>query len=237
MENASKALIIAGAILLGVLLIGLGVFVYNQASTTVNSAANMDQLEVARFNGQFEPYISQKEISGTTAKSLIQAIESSNYASEPQVYCAGVTQFDIKRAHTYETLVEYDHGVINQILLKDLDDNVVLGETGSGETGIVLTQAYVRHFFTEFLNRPLNRGEVEHLLNNLEDCNKDIITYQDTVIDEVRTVEYYGPRPLDLDDARTYTAETEENKNEYVIILTVTANPLEDEGDDRGLKK
>ena len=30
MENASKALIIAGAILLSILIIGLGMFIYNQ---------------------------------------------------------------------------------------------------------------------------------------------------------------------------------------------------------------
>ena len=32
MENASKALIIAGAILLSILIIGLGMFIYQQSS-------------------------------------------------------------------------------------------------------------------------------------------------------------------------------------------------------------
>ena len=38
MENASKALIIAGAILLAILIIALGVFIFNKAK----SATNMD---------------------------------------------------------------------------------------------------------------------------------------------------------------------------------------------------
>ena len=224
MENASKALIIAGAILLVILLIGLGVFVYNQASTTVNSAANMDQLEVARFNGQFEPYIN-KEISGTTAKSLIQTIESSNYASEPQVYCAGATQKDVKRAHTYSTEVEYDHGVITQILIRDLDDNVLLGDGGSGQGGndptIILTQEYVNGFFLDYLERTLISGELRTLLNNLNQCNSDIEQYQDSVIYNVSPVTYVGPNELEIDDSKTYTATAEMNKNGYIMLLTV----------------
>ena len=39
MENASKALIIAGAILLAILIISLGIMIYNQASGVVNNNA------------------------------------------------------------------------------------------------------------------------------------------------------------------------------------------------------
>ena len=41
MENASKALIIAGAILLAILLISLGIMIYNQAQNTVNNTRFM----------------------------------------------------------------------------------------------------------------------------------------------------------------------------------------------------
>lgn len=41
MENASKALIIAGAILLSILIIGLGMFIYQQASGAMGNA-NLD---------------------------------------------------------------------------------------------------------------------------------------------------------------------------------------------------
>ena len=37
MENASKALIIAGAILLAILIISLGIVIYNQAAGVVNT--------------------------------------------------------------------------------------------------------------------------------------------------------------------------------------------------------
>ena len=38
MENSSKALLIAGAILLAILLIGVGMYTYNNASSTVTAS-------------------------------------------------------------------------------------------------------------------------------------------------------------------------------------------------------
>ena len=76
MENASKALIIAGAILLAILIIGLGVFIYNQASNTV-SDTGMDQIAVRQFNAQFEPYI-MDNASGATAMALYDTVQSYN---------------------------------------------------------------------------------------------------------------------------------------------------------------
>ena len=76
MENASKALIIAGAILLAILIIGLGVFIYNQASNTV-SDTGMDQIAVRQFNAQFEPYI-MNNASGATAMALYDTVQAYN---------------------------------------------------------------------------------------------------------------------------------------------------------------
>ena len=80
MENASKALIIAGAILLAILIIGLGVFIYNQASNTV-SDTGMDQLAVRQFNAQFEPYI-RDNVSGATAMALYDTVNSYNMIAQ-----------------------------------------------------------------------------------------------------------------------------------------------------------
>ena len=45
MENASKALIIAGAILLSILIISLGILIFSQAQDTINSI-NMSEQEI-----------------------------------------------------------------------------------------------------------------------------------------------------------------------------------------------
>ena len=71
MENASKALIIAGAILLSILIIGIGMFIYNQAQEQINSSAGqMSQEEVRVFNSQFKAY-EGKRISGSQVKQLL----------------------------------------------------------------------------------------------------------------------------------------------------------------------
>lgn len=70
MENASKALLIAGAILLAILIIAIGMFIYNSAQATVNdSLTSMSTQEVEAFNNQFNSY--EQEQTGSNVKALI----------------------------------------------------------------------------------------------------------------------------------------------------------------------
>ena len=78
MENASKALIIAGAILLSILLISLGIMVYNQAKGTV-SQANLSEHEIATFNGKYTSFLGTNKNAATVA-TLIQTVIASNQA-------------------------------------------------------------------------------------------------------------------------------------------------------------
>lgn len=78
MENASKALIIAGAILLSILLISLGIMVYNNAKGTI-SDANLNSEEAQAFNTKITQYCGTGK-SGTTMNSLMDAIAASNGA-------------------------------------------------------------------------------------------------------------------------------------------------------------
>lgn len=75
MENASKALIIAGAILLSILLISLGIMIFNQAQDSINNGG-MSKAEISTFNGNFTKYEGIKK--GSDVKSLIQEVNSSN---------------------------------------------------------------------------------------------------------------------------------------------------------------
>ena len=60
MENASKALIIAGAILLAILIISLGIMIYQQASGVVNNNS-MTEVDVSTFNSKFEQYLGSQD--------------------------------------------------------------------------------------------------------------------------------------------------------------------------------
>jgi len=68
MENASKALIIAGAILLSILIIALGLFVYNQSKAVVNTN-QLSAAEKNTFNSKITTY-EGKQI-GSTVKDLL----------------------------------------------------------------------------------------------------------------------------------------------------------------------
>ena len=79
MENASKALIIAGAILLSILIISLGLMVYQNSKNTVGSA-NLSKQEVTTFNSEWESYVGQNK-TASEVQTMISAVIASN-ASE-----------------------------------------------------------------------------------------------------------------------------------------------------------
>lgn len=75
MENASKALIIAGAILLSILIIGLGMAVYNNASSSTTST-NLDAQELQAHNSQFLSYQGRQK--GSNVRALLTLIRNNN---------------------------------------------------------------------------------------------------------------------------------------------------------------
>ena len=79
MENASKALIIAGAILLAILIISLGILIFNQASSIVNNNA-MSSVEITQFNTQFTQYLGNQK--GSVVNNLLQSVVASNALEE-----------------------------------------------------------------------------------------------------------------------------------------------------------
>ena len=80
MENASKALIIAGAILISILIISLGVIIYQQAAGVVNNNS-MDELEVTQFNSKFTEYCGDN-VKGATVQALINSIKTNNSSQD-----------------------------------------------------------------------------------------------------------------------------------------------------------
>ena len=80
MENASKALIIAGAILLSIAIIGIGMFVYNSVSETITGAADMSDQEIQAYNGEFTTYGGDDK-RGSQVKALCEKVSSHNLAA------------------------------------------------------------------------------------------------------------------------------------------------------------
>ncbi len=140
MENASKALIIAGAILLAILIIGLGVYIYRQAAGVIDTGT-MDQLVVSQFNAQFEPYLGNN-VSGSNVKQLIKIINASNRAKEDLPVTFKVDDqpdndsSTIKSGNTYKIeSSENKAGYIEKITITKNGDDSGSGGTSGRETG------------------------------------------------------------------------------------------------------
>lgn len=84
MENASKALLIAGAILLAILIIAIGMFIFTSAQSQVNDAlTDMSSQQIEAFNSNFNSYENVQV--GSQVKSLIGRLiaNGNTYTEEP----------------------------------------------------------------------------------------------------------------------------------------------------------
>lgn len=78
MENASKALLIAGAILICILLIAIGMYIYNSAQGTIQTAAGqMGQQDKEMYNSMIKKYIGNSK-KGSDVKQMIEDVISQN---------------------------------------------------------------------------------------------------------------------------------------------------------------
>lgn len=77
MENATKALLIAAAILIAIVVITLGVFVLGKGSTLVKENSDMSDVEISTYNSKFESYCG-KNIRGAQVRQLINAVNQHN---------------------------------------------------------------------------------------------------------------------------------------------------------------
>ena len=76
MENATKALLIAAAVLIAILIISLGLAVYNKASTATDSA-DLSGAEIQAQNEKFLKYNGNKK-RGSEVNALLQTVLSNN---------------------------------------------------------------------------------------------------------------------------------------------------------------
>ena len=122
MENASKALIIAGAILLAIVIISLGLIVVNN-TRGVTDNADLSEQEIQTFNSKFTPYEGEK-VSGTRVKTLLQAINASNTANDSDkeitleggIVSSATETSSITAGSTYKVeITEYKKGLVCKI--------------------------------------------------------------------------------------------------------------------------
>lgn len=117
MENASKALIIAGAILLSIAIIGIGMYVFQMAQSTIGKA-NMSGQEIDAYNSEFLKY--NGKINGATAKALCGVIRTHNMTNDDvskqivldtQTKCTGATIDDTTTGTTSQDITKMQNAL------------------------------------------------------------------------------------------------------------------------------
>lgn len=128
MENASKALIIAAAILIALVLITLGVYIIGVGQEQIKNAGTSD-FEVTAFNQRFTQYEGSQK--GSAIRTLVQTVMSNNNSKEAseetQVEITGLVTLDpkanqtpqydanFKNTKTYNVSMIYENGKVHQI--------------------------------------------------------------------------------------------------------------------------
>lgn len=138
MENATKALMIAGAVLIAIMIIGVGIRIFQSGQETVNSSiGKMDQIEIDTFNSELLAYEGNQK--GSNVKQLITKVITLN-ATNKGTYDDRVIKInyngsgDLEEANalaekrtlitngkTYDVKMEYNSGgLVNKITITDL---------------------------------------------------------------------------------------------------------------------
>ena len=118
MENASKALIIAGAILISILLISIGIILINSGKdVTEVGTAGMQSQQIQAFNAQFTPYEGTKK--GSEIKGLWNAVNSSNgvYSEHQVTITPSAMPSAIKSMSNYTVTLTYTNGYVTAIAI------------------------------------------------------------------------------------------------------------------------
>ena len=148
MENASNALIIAGSILLSILIIALGMYIFSTSSSTSNVEI-LNETEIQTFNAKFEKY--KGEQLGSNVDALVSALRTNasanknskeklpkftytsnnsdkNKTNEGHMTDGKITTYtealtaisdDLQSSHRYTVTMKYsDDGLISEINIK-----------------------------------------------------------------------------------------------------------------------
>ena len=155
MENASKALIIAGAILISILIIGLGVYFYNMAANA-GRTQDLDVQAAEAHNQQFTAYFGERK-SSNDVKTLMSTVRGNNITGNTNSKNQNITvvfkggninalsitspakvQSEVKPGKTYWI------GVTNDNATSDDTAEVALDGTDNNKTAAYYSNGYIR---------------------------------------------------------------------------------------------
>lgn len=109
MDNAAKALVIAGGILLAIIIISLGVYIWQLSGNFLNQGEiEKEQEKIKAFNQEYESY-QRQNIRGTDVVTIINKIRNNNYKNAQVEELQITWEINLKQDFTDDN---------NQVILK-----------------------------------------------------------------------------------------------------------------------
>ncbi len=135
MDNASKALIIAGAILIAVMLVSLGVMLYQTAAGVAeNTVGTVEALGVTGYNSQFTQYMGNNK-KASVAQGLIDKVIANNANADTTITVKAVSGGKFTTANSGTSDATTLTTIRNAITSKDTVYNITV--TGYDSTGVI----------------------------------------------------------------------------------------------------
>ena len=140
MENASKALIIAASVLVAILIVSMGIMIFNKAQSA-GSTTDLDATEITMFNSKFERYANNQ--SGSQVKSLISyAISNANTNKDDPIKIPSVGLSHRKENEQWPTGDNASGPLISGTLSSSWNLNAYIGNLGKIRGAIISTHTY-----------------------------------------------------------------------------------------------
>lgn len=125
MENASKALIMAAGILIGVLILSLATYlIVDFGSTSAQIHKQNEEKQITEFNSQFTAYEGYKDKDGNWQITIYDIITLAGYAKENNEYYKDVEEEQIKVI--VNNIQIQDNKDENSLIKKYVDSNGTL---------------------------------------------------------------------------------------------------------------
>lgn len=104
MENAAKALLIAGGVLIAIIMVCIGVYLYSLFSNQSNEYSEIiSATEIGKFNSKFSTYIGRKNIK---PQEIVSAVNlAKEYDNQIQIY-VGTTMLEFTPTLTQEDFIK-----------------------------------------------------------------------------------------------------------------------------------
>ena len=119
MENASKALLMAGGVLIGVLVISLAVYLFADfGATSAEINAQNAQKQITAFNSNFTAYQGNKD-----EITIYDIVSLATYAKENNTYYDDSLEYKITVSIGYNQIQDFTRKQLDELIKKYIHDN------------------------------------------------------------------------------------------------------------------